>query len=292
MYVNNIEMPVTLYLSSDDQAPVLTNANLSVILKACLVTGYGAKHGAGWTMPYEDAASNTRVFAPKHAGELDSYLRVKDTGGGKAEVRAYREMSSIDSGEKILDLGLPYKYAVSNPTGRWAVIASERSAIIWVESGYDSAGRNGQMLFYGDTASAHDGSRCLLLAHSGGTYGDGSTSSLFYYADGNGQAGGAISNASIKARGYRDETGTTVQDFISLFGVPYEVTPQYLSPILTRRDNRLYPVPGVFTNTAPADNLTEISDDGVPYLVLHSYGWSGIPKNFARLVVRTDKWRY
>ena len=73
MYVNNIEMPVTLYLSSDDQAPVLTNANLSVILKACLVTGYGAKHGAGWTMPYEDAASNTRVFAPKHAGELDSY---------------------------------------------------------------------------------------------------------------------------------------------------------------------------------------------------------------------------
>ena len=284
MYVNNIEMPVMAYHSTDDQAPAMTNANLGVILKACLVTGYGAKHGAGWTLPYEDAASNTRVFAPKHAGEHDSYLRIKDNGGGKAEVRAYREMSGIDSGEKILDLGLPYKYAVSNPTGRWAVIASERSAIIWVESGYDSAGRNGQMLFYGDTASAHDGSRCLLLAHSGGTYSDGSTSSLFYYT-GDGRA-------SIKARGYRDETGTTVQDFISLFGVPYEVAPQYLSPILTRRDNRLYPVPGVFTNTAPADNLTEINDDGTPYTVLHSYGWSDLPKNFARLVVRTDKWRY
>lgn len=283
MYVNNIEMPVTLYLSSDDQAPVITNANLGVILKACLVTGYGSKTGAGWTLPYEDAASNTRVFAPKHAGELDSYLRVKDNGSGDSTVQAYREMTGIDAGDKILDLGLPYKYAVSNPTGRWAVIASERSAIIWVESGYDSAGRNGQMLFYGDTASAHDGSRCLLLAHSGGTYSDVLTSSLFHYDK---------ADTSVKARSYRDATGTTVQDFISLFGVPYEVAPQYLSPILTRRDNRLYPVPGVFTNTAPTDNLTEISDDGTPYTVLHSYGWSTIQKDFARLIIRTDKWRY
>ena len=110
MYVNNIEMPVTLYLSSDDQAPVLTNANLSVILKACLVTGYGSKTGAGWTLPYEDAAANTRVFAPKHAGELDSYLRIKDNGGGASSVQAYREMTGIDTGEKILELSSPYKY--------------------------------------------------------------------------------------------------------------------------------------------------------------------------------------
>ena len=283
MYVNNIEMPVTLYLSSDDQAPVLTNANLSVILKACLVTGYGAKHGAGWTMPYEDAASNTRVFAPKHAGELDSYLRIKDSGGGDSIVQAYREMTGIDAGDKILELRTPYKYGRRNLTGRWAVIASERSIIMWVDSAYSYGPRVGQMLFYGDTASAHDGSRCLLLAHSGGGYSDGSTSSLFYYA---------TAKASAKARSYRDGDGAAEQDFISLFGAPYETAPQYLAPVLMRRDNRLYPVPGIYTNTVPADNLTAIDDDGTPYLVLHSYGWSGTPKNFARLVVRTDKWRY
>ena len=283
MYVNNIEMPVTLYLSSDDQAPVITNANLSVILKACLVTGYGAKHGAGWTMPYEDAASNTRVFAPKHAGELDSYLRIKDSGGGDSIVQAYREMTGIDAGDKILELRTPYKYGRRNLTGRWAVIASERSAIIWVENGYDSAGRNGQMLFYGDTGSAHDGSRCLLLAHSGGGYSDGSTSSLFYYE---------TANASAKAKSYRDGDGATGQDFLSLFGSPRETTGQYLAPVLLQRGGLLYPVPGIHTSTRAADNLTEISDDGVPYLVLHSYGWSDLPKNFARLVVRTDKWRY
>ena len=59
-----------------------------------------------------------------------------------------------------------------------------------------------------------------------------------------------------------------------------------------QRGGLLYPVPGIHTGTRAADNLTEINDDGTPYTVLHSYGWSTIPKDFARLVVRTDKWRY
>ena len=283
MYVNNIEMPVTLYLSSDDQAPVLTNANLSVILKACLVTGYGAKLGAGWTLPYEDAASNTRVFAPKHAGELDSYLRVKDNGSGNSTVRAYREMTGIDAGEKILELASPYEYGRNNLDGRWAVIASARSVVVWIYSGYNAGGHIGQMLFYGDSASAHDGSRALLLAHSGGSYRDGSTSSLFYYGD---------ASAGAKAKSYRDDTGAAEQDFLSLFAAPRETAGQYLAPVLMQRDANLYPVPGIHTNTRAADNLTEINDDGTPYIVLHSYGYNSLSRTFARLVIRTDKWRY
>ena len=76
MYANNLEMPVTLYRSTDDDAPALTKSNLSLILKACLVTGYGSKPGAGWTMPHEDAslpprnrASSTATCAsPTRAG--------------------------------------------------------------------------------------------------------------------------------------------------------------------------------------------------------------------------------
>lgn len=283
MYANNLEMPVTLYRSTDDDAPALTKANLSLILKACLVTGYGNKPGAGWTMPYEDAAASKRVLAPAKSGELDSYLRVHDQSG-VSRVAAYRQMSDIDNGEAILELATPYKHGQGNQwSGRWAVVASARSVIVWVEGGYDSAGRNGQMLFYGDTGSAHDGSRCLLLAHSGGTYSDGSTSSLFHYE---------TADTSIKARSYRDGDGAAEQDFLSLFGSPRETTGQYLAPVLLQRGGLLYPVPGIHTGTRAADNLTEISDDGVPYLVLHSYGWSDLPKDFARLIIRTDKWRY
>ena len=159
MYANNLEMPVTLYRSTDDDAPALTKSNLSLILKACLVTGYGSKPGAGWTMPYEDAAAGKRVFAPAKSGELDSYLRVADQSG-VSRVAAYRQMSDIDNGEAILELATPYKHGQSKQwSGRWVVVASARSVIVWVEGGYDSPGRNGMMLYYGDTTSTDNGSR-------------------------------------------------------------------------------------------------------------------------------------
>ena len=283
MYANNLEMPAHLYLSSDDDAPALTKTNLSLILKACLVTGYGSKPGAGWTMPYEDAAASKRVFAPAKSGELDSYLRVADQTG-VSRVAAYRQMSDIDNGEAILELATPYKHGQSKQwSGRWVVVASARSVIVWVEGGYDSPGRNGMMLYYGDTTSADNGSRALLLAHSGGSYNDGSHSSMFQYRD---------AKASAAAKSYRDDTGAQEQDFFGLFAAPRETAGQYVAPVLLQRGERLYAVPGVHTNTRAVDNLALIDDEGAQYIILHSYGWADLNKSFARLVVRTDKWRY
>ncbi|MFC2305310.1 MAG: hypothetical protein ACFNT5_09130 [Cardiobacterium hominis] len=283
MYANNLEMPTTLYRSTDDDAPALTKANLSLILKACLVTGYGNKPGAGWTMPHEDAAASKRVIAPAKSGELDSYLRVHDQSG-VSRVAAYRQMSDIDNGEAILELATPYKHGQGNQwSGRWAVVASARSVIVWVEGGYDSPGRNGMMLYYGDTTSTDNGSRALILAHSGGNYNDGSHSSMFYDAN---------ASASVKAKSYRDDSGAQAQDFFSLFTPPRETAGEYVAPVLLQRGERLYAVPGVYTNTRAADNLTVIDDEGAQYIVLHSYGWKDLNKPFARLVVRTDKWRY
>ena len=283
MYANNLEMPTTLYRSTDDDAPALTKANLSLILKACLVTGYGNKPGAGWTMPHEDAAASKRVFAPAKSGELDSYLRVADQTG-MSRVAAYRQMSDIDNGEAILELATPYKHGQSKQwSGRWVVVASARSVIVWVEGGYDSPGRNGMMLYYGDTTSADNGSRALLLAHSGGSYNDGSHSSMFQYRD---------AKASAAAKSYRDDTGGKEQTFFSLFTPPRETAGEYVAPVLLQRDERLYAVPGVYTNTRAADNLTLIDDEGAAYIILHNYGWADLNKSFARLVVRTDKWRY
>ena len=283
MYANNLEMPVTLYRSTDDDAPALTKSNLSLILKACLVTGYGSKPGAGWTMPYEDAAASKRVFAPAKSGELDSYLRVADQTG-VSRVAAYRQMSDIDNGEAILELATPYKHGQSKQwSGRWVVVASARSVIVWVEGGYDSPGRNGMMLYYGDTTSTDNGSRALLLAHSGGSYNDGSHGSMFQYRD---------AKASAAAKSYRDDTGAQAQDFFSLFAQARQVAGQYVAPVLLQRGERLYAVPGVHTNTRAADNLALIDDEGAQYIILHSYGWADLNKSFARLVVRTDKWRY
>lgn len=283
MYANDLEMPAHLYLSSDDDAPALTKTNLSLILKACLVTGYGSKPGAGWTMPYEDAAASKRVFAPAKSGELDSYLLVHDNNG-TSRVAAWRDYAAIDNAPPALELTTPYTHGQSKQwSGRWVVVASARSVIVWVEGGYDSPGRNGMMLYYGDTTSTDNGSRALLLAHSGGTYNDGSHSSMFFDAS---------SSASAKAKSYRDDGGTQAQDFFSLFTPPRETTGQYVAPVLLQRGERLYAVPGVHTNTRAADNLTVIDDEGAQYIILHSYGWADLNKSFARLAVRTDHWRY
>lgn len=48
--------PVKFYSWQDTGAPQLSNNDgvIKTILKACLVTGYGDKEGAGWQMPFED----------------------------------------------------------------------------------------------------------------------------------------------------------------------------------------------------------------------------------------------
>ena len=54
---NPVRYPVKYYSWQDTQAPQLSNVDgvIKTILKACLVTGYGSKAGAGWTALFEDA---------------------------------------------------------------------------------------------------------------------------------------------------------------------------------------------------------------------------------------------
>ena len=54
---NPVKYPVKYYSWQDNQAPQLSDADgvIKTILKACLVTGYGSKAGAGWTALFEDA---------------------------------------------------------------------------------------------------------------------------------------------------------------------------------------------------------------------------------------------
>lgn len=286
MYANNLEMPAHLYLSSDDDAPALTKSNLSLILKACLVTGYGSKPGAGWTMPHEEAAAGKRVFAPAKSGELDSYLLVHDNNG-TSRVAAWRDYAVIDNAPPALELATHYKHGQGRQwSGRWAVIATARGVVMWVEDGYNAA-QPGMMLYYGDTSSADNGSRALILAHSGGEFDDGSHGSLFHWP-GKSDSG----RGYAQAKSYRDDGGAQAQDFFGLFAVLRETAGQYLAPVMLQRGERLYAVPGVYCNTRAADNLSLIDDEGAQYIVLHSYGWRSLDDNFSRLAVRTDKWRY
>ena len=59
-FLNPISEPVLMYSSTDANAPQINQnaraaGDVKTVLKACLVTGYGSKQGAGWTIQNETA---------------------------------------------------------------------------------------------------------------------------------------------------------------------------------------------------------------------------------------------
>lgn len=152
-------MTARFYAYTDPSAPVLTGqANLlSVLLKTCLVDGYGAKAPAGWTRPYYDAGTYTSVFQP--GGSPTAYLQVQDNGPGaastrEARMRGYETMSAYNVGTGpfpttsqatggVVCRKSPYTDGTTKP---WFIVADERRFHLFIETG-DSAGLNSYVCF-------------------------------------------------------------------------------------------------------------------------------------------------
>lgn len=142
-------MPWTLYQASDAGAPSLSGqaGSLLEVLDACLVTGYGAKPAAGWTIAFTDG--DKRVYRPGPSAKSRKFVRVNDTAslpGGAREtgIRGFDSMTDIDTGvhpfpdnsqvslsENSLVIR---KSASSSAVARfWRVFADDRTAILFLD---------------------------------------------------------------------------------------------------------------------------------------------------------------
>lgn len=171
---NYERLPVKVYRWDDAEAPKLDkSANcVQLILKACLVTGYGTKQAAGWTMPFEDTSTGVKVFRPKFGAEQDFYVRTSGDTGTLLYMQVYTKMSDINTGELKLQCSTPFKYGVTPCTGRWVVIATERGFWFFNETDAGGSGdikRSGAYVYCGDTAINSQGLRGVYLKHTGGT---------------------------------------------------------------------------------------------------------------------------
>ncbi len=142
-------MPVTVYRSTDSGAPLLSNANGSLIavMQACLVDGYGSKAGAGWSAPF----TGTSLIAFRQgAGGNNRFLRVFDGGTDASlnrviKVRAYESMTAISTGTgpcptlgQVAGNGatLGYFYnARTTPNSSWVMVATSSFFHLIVEQG-------------------------------------------------------------------------------------------------------------------------------------------------------------
>ena len=75
-------MSCKVYLSTDDNAPVVSGANSACIInliKKCLIDGYGDRAPVGgWTMPYANAEGTQAVFRNDHEGGATGFYLLID----------------------------------------------------------------------------------------------------------------------------------------------------------------------------------------------------------------------
>lgn len=283
--------PVTVYRSTDDNAPILDRSPncVAIILKACLVTGYGDKEPAGWTMPFEDNDKGVKVLRAKVGAEQDFYLRVSKDTGREITIQVYSQMTDVDGGELKLECDTPFRYNGGNVSGAWVVVACGRG--VWFCNEFKS--QQGCYMYCGDTTADSKGGRGVCLAHSGGDkngiYNSSERQAIIPY------------DASIDTRIYTppvfwhvlSDTKSKVV-FESLFdGVSDKTDSTLISPIHFFAGRQLYminaymPSKNVLNNydTVATADMTFINHATGTYL---SYG----RQMASNMYVRTDGWEF
>lgn len=289
--------PVSVYRWDDEDAPALdgSRASLLVLLKACLVTGFGSKQGLGWTMPFEDINQGVKCFRASTADGLpDFWLRVSNDTGLEVRIDGYREMSSLDAGTLTHKLESNYLYAMRNRTGRWMLIGNNRSFWLFVESGYITSQKIGTWLFAGDTGTDSQGFNLQWLHYTGTTnsnWRDGSPQSFVHMPDGD---GGILA----KATRYNQPIAINSKTAYVPFNGNEGVGTRYVSPVYIYIGNDYVFLPGVFVAT---DSLNysnyqqlQIQLDRPRDMVAHGStgGYARNDKRLCSILIATDYWDY
>ncbi len=165
--------PVTLYQSTDTDAPQLANAqgSLKTLLKACLVTGYGDKQPLGWAMPFEE--DNKAVFKPTDPKSTQPCLLVDNSKPKFATLQPYQKMTAINQGTGFFGMNIAnsnngydkFGYINNQAQPKWWLIGHGAAFILMIkQDNYDIS----QMFHFGDVQGLGSNKTALLLSNSDG----------------------------------------------------------------------------------------------------------------------------
>lgn len=166
--------PARLYQYTDKDAPRFDGAAncLILILKACLVTGYGDKQSAGWQVveDNQDPVVQKTFVSPTQAGSLGVAveLKVSNDTGQQAKI----QLMQSDTVRAECATAFMYKLgSTSLHTEKWCVIASDYGVWFFAEQANKSnipQAQSGVYLYAGFTQSTTTGIRGLYIKHTGG----------------------------------------------------------------------------------------------------------------------------
>lgn len=137
-FLNPISEPVLMYSSTDANAPQIKYSarvagDVKTVLKACLVTGYGTKQGAGWTIQNE--TDFTAEFVSPSVAMSDYRFGVDDnTTSSTAFYYTYQNVktSALESTSRN-----PIYLNTTHPDNKWILLVTKRG-ILFIESFYQT----------------------------------------------------------------------------------------------------------------------------------------------------------
>ncbi len=282
--LNLEKLPVSVYRWDDANAPKLDKSAgcVSTIFKACLVTGYGTKPSAGWSLPFEDLQAGVKVLRPPVSAEQDFYLKMSSDTGQQVTAQVLTNMTAIDNGDVKLQCSTPFKYAVANSNGKWVLLATKRGICFFnglaVQGGSDNT-RAGAYFLCGDTAKNSNGDKGIYLKHSGGAWGAW-MSGIFDTANSNQYTNGKI--LDVKNNRVADANPVALFD-----GKSTQSTNLILSQLLLKSLNEVWLLPMYAPSTFDKNNY-EMIDTGDMNFINHATS----QEYNSNMYVRTDFWEY
>lgn len=204
-FLNPIKLPVMRFDSADKDAPQLnynarTSGDIKTILKACLVTGYGEKQGAGWSVVEE---SDFGIFLKSPHIQMADYVFIVNDSSTSNTIYQYSYQGAMAN---ISTINKSVRNTDKSQSG-WCMLVTELGFIL-LERFYGGFGVACRLTYWGAMKSAlKENNGKNLCFYNIGWGGETSVNSLFSSAI----KGGIHSFTNIKMdipfkdmNGYRD----------------------------------------------------------------------------------------
>lgn len=293
-----VKLPVKVYRWDDAGAPALdkTAGCLMAIFKACLVTGYGAKESAGWSMPFDNGVDN-KVFRPPLGAGTNYYLRLGYDTGTEVKAYIYSNMTSATAGDFVMWPSQAFKYAKGSTSLKWLLVASPRGFVFFCGQNYKGLStKTGAFFVVGDVSNSSGSGDGVYLNHTCGTGIDGD------YASINGIRDGLFvgNNPTYYTKPLLWLSNNTVieiknQDKGLFDGVRKDTENLHTVQMMIFADKSIYLVPGLFfpSNGAARENLETLTINQSQYGAAQSATVHGTASNGeSNLYICTDYWVY
>lgn len=153
-FLNPVNESVLRFSSTDANAPQInynarTAGDVKAVLKACLVTGYGAVASAGWSVVNE--VDNVCEFVSPSVAMSDYRLGINDTSASSTTWYYQYQDARVNPAKNVLNKSFMYVNKASNNNG-WQLLVTDRG-IVFVEVLYSTTVNKkvARMTYFGQT---------------------------------------------------------------------------------------------------------------------------------------------